>query len=220
MNAHPQLTAEDARQIVRYIFSLTDKGKTARAIPLQGKLALTYNEKEPKGQHVIVAAYTDKGANGVDSLTGEAVITLRNQQVRAVFADALHGFPRFRDNLSEGPHKSYVLLKDVDLTHVTGFRYRYASGAATGHVEVRLDSRAGPVVSSTAYPATGGMDTFGTISGKLDKPVSGRHDVYFIAVKPLPPNEGVIKWGEIGIEPDAMPPASAARNVPIIKRPH
>ncbi len=204
MNAHPQLTIEDTRQIVRYIFSLTDPGKQAQAIPLQGKLPLVYNDKEPKGQHVIVAAYTDKGAQGVDSLTGTAVVTLRNQQVRAVFADELHGFPRFRDNLSDGPHKSYVMLKDVDLTQVTGFTYHYASGAAAGQVEVRLDSRAGPVVSSTAYPATGGMDSFATVSGRLNKPVSGRHDVYFIAVKPSPPHDGVIKWGEIRMELGVM----------------
>lgn len=200
MNAHPQLTPDDTRQIVRYIFSLADKGKTAQAIPLQGRLPLAYNEKEPRGQHVIVAAYTDRGAAGADSLTGTAVITLRNHQVRAVFADELHGFPRFRDNLSDGPHKSYVMLKNVDLTHVKGFTYRYASGDAAGVVEVRLDSRAGPIVASTVYPATGGMDKFNTISGKLDKPVTGRHDVYFFAMKPVKPNDGVIKWGEIGFE--------------------
>jgi cytochrome c len=197
MNAHPQLTTEDTKEIVRYIFSLTDKQKTQTAIPWQGSLKLTYNEKEPKGQHVMVVTYTDKGSPATGPLTTTAVVRLRNKYVRVVNADQLNGYPRFRDNLSEGAHKSFFLLKDVDLTSVKGFTYRYACRDQASVVEVRLDSRSGPVVSSTPYTATGSGDKFSTVTGTLDKPVTGKHDVYFIAVKPTRPNDAIIKWGAV-----------------------
>ncbi len=211
MSAHPQLSAQDAQEMVRYIFSLTDKQKSQTILPLQGFLALKDNPKgDVKGQYTIMASYTDKGESTapadrlggkvVGPLTGTDVVTLRNANVKPAYADAYVGFPRFRDNLSPGGHKSYILLKNIDLSGIKAFQYEYGSANQTGEIEVRIDSQAGPIVSTTGYGPTGGWDILKTVRGQLNKAISGRHDVYFFAIKRTKPNDEILKLTTIRFE--------------------
>ncbi|NEU70109.1 carbohydrate-binding protein [Spirosoma agri] len=201
MSAHPQLSPQDAQEMVRYIFSLTDKQKSQTVLPLQGSLALKDNPKgDVKGQYTVVASYTDKGNKAVGPLTGTDVVTLRNANVKPAYADAHVGFSRFRDNLSPGGHKSYILLKNIDLSGIKAFQYEYGSANQTGEIEVRIDSQAGPVISTTSYGPTGSWDTLKTVRGQLNKPVPGRHDVYFFAIKRAKPNDEILKLTNIRFE--------------------
>ena len=78
------------------------------------------------------------------------------------------------------------------------FEYLYSAEASDGYIEVRLDSRAGPVVSKTAFARTGSWNENKTLKGELDKPVSGRHDVYFFVLKKEhPDNQGFINLKRI-----------------------
>ncbi|RYF91827.1 MAG: PKD domain-containing protein, partial [Chitinophagaceae bacterium] len=196
MSAHPQLARRDAESIVKYIYSLTDKKPAQKALPLTGQLNLPFYDHEPAGQYTIVATYTDKGGNVVGPLKGTDVITIRNAKVNPMYADEYPGFPRFGDNLSSGRHKAYILLRNIDLDGIKGFSYLYSADDNDGVIEVRLDSRAGPVVSKTDFTATG-SDTK-TVTGSLEKPVGGRHDVYFFVLKKgVPDNSGIINLKEI-----------------------
>ncbi|MFD1144706.1 ThuA domain-containing protein [Larkinella insperata] len=198
MSAHPQVAEADAQEMVRYIFSLTDKPRDPKPLPLQGSLALNDHQKdEVRGQYTLLASYTDKGGQAVGPLTGTEVVTLRNAKVRTVFADAHVGFSRFRDNLSQGGHKAYILLKNTDLTNINQFVYEYASGNNTGEIEVRIDSQAGPVISRTSYGPSGDWGKLKLLTGKVTKPVSGKHDVYFVAIKRDKPNDEVLKLTSI-----------------------
>lgn len=201
MSAHPQLSHRDAESIVKYIYSLTDKKPSQQAVPLSGQLNLPFYDHEPGGQYTIVATYTDKGGNQAGPLKGTDVVTIRNPKVNPMYADDYPGFPRFGDNLSAGRHKGYILLKNIDLTGIKGFSYLYAADKSDGFVEVRLDSRAGPVVSKTEFGATGNWSDNKTLSATLDKPVTGKHDVYFFVLKKgKPDNSGLISLKEINFE--------------------
>ncbi|MBO0950811.1 ThuA domain-containing protein [Fibrella forsythiae] len=201
MSAHPQLSTQDAQEMVRYIYSLTDPTKKQAVLPLQGTLALTDHPKDDlQGQYTLLASYKDKGGNLVKPLTGTDLIRLRSATVKAAYADAHVGFSRFRDNLSQGGHKSYILLKNIDLTGIKQFTYEYGSANQAGEVEVRIDSQAGPVVSSVAYGPTGSWDTLKQVTGLLSKPVTGRHDVYFFAIKRTKPNDEILKFSTIQFE--------------------
>ena len=159
MSAHPQIPVQDAQEMVKYIFSLTDARKQ-KAVPVQGRLAL--NEHKPddaRGQYSLLATYTDKGGKGVGPLTGTEVVTLRNANVKTLNADAYVGFPRFGNRLTAGGHKAYVLLKGIDMTTIKSLTYDYSSLNKDGEIEVRLDSYAGPVVSRAPYKATGDWKT-------------------------------------------------------------
>ncbi len=197
MSAHPQIPQQDAQEMVKYIFSLTDE-QTRKTVPLQGSLALNEHKAEDaRGEYTLVATYTDKGGTGIGPLTGTDIVTLRNAKVRTLNADAYVGFPRFGNRLGAGSHKAYVLLKGVDMTGIQSLTYEYSSLNKAGEIEVRLDSYAGPVVSRTAYPVTGDWKTTGQVTGAFDKPLTGRHDVYVIVVKRDKPNTDIIQLNSI-----------------------
>lgn len=201
MSAHPQLSIDDTRDIVNYIFSLTDKKTNSKVnIPLSGTINFKYNESEPQGQYTIIASYTDKGGKIVGPLKSTSMITLRPADMNAAFADAYVGFPRFRDKLSEGSDYAYLLLKNIDLTGINALVYNYGSKNRDGEIVVRIDSKAGPVISSVAYQQTGSFDKEKTIIGKITRPVTGRHDVYIYAMKRTKPNDGIIRFNTIGFE--------------------
>ena len=197
MSAHPQIPAQDAQEMVKYIFSLTDVSQQ-KTLPLQGNVTLNeHKPEEARGQYVFVAAYTDNGGKVVGPLTGTDVVTLRNATVKTINADAYVGFPRFGNRLSAGNHKSYVLLKDIDMATIKSLTYDYSSLNKDGDIEVRLDSYAGPVVSRAPYKATGAWDKTAQVTGMLDKPFTGKHDVYVVVMKHDKPNDGIIQLNSI-----------------------
>jgi cytochrome c len=198
MSAHPQLKMKDTREIVKYIFSLTDKKKKETPIPSSGSLTLNFNDEEPRGQYTIVASYSDKGAKGIAPITSTDIITIRNSKVQTVYADAHTGFARFGNNLASGRHKALILLKNVDLTNIHGFDYAYSTDNSNGVIEARLDSRAGPVVSTAPFVPTG--DSTKTTTGVLDAPVTGRHDIYFLVMKKDKPYDESIALKEISFK--------------------
>lgn len=193
MAAHPQIPMDDAREIVRYILSLADENNQAATLPSSGRVVFSKHKKdEPRGVYSLLATYTDKGGNGVGPLTGSELLTLRNARVRTVFADAHEGFPRWGNSLSQGGHKSYILLKNVDMTGIKGFVYEYAAADKSGYIEVRVDSYAGPIVSKADFVATGSWGNDGKVEATLEAPLEGRHDMYFFVMKPEKPNNDLI----------------------------
>lgn len=201
MAAHPQIPLEDAREIVKYILSLGEQKQRQQSLPQEGRLALkSHKKEEPRGIYTLTASYTDKGGNGTGTLTGAEVVTLRNAKVRSVFADGLQGFPRWGNSISQGGHKSYVLLKNIDLTGIRGFAFEYAAADKDGFIEVRLDSYAGPVVSKTDFKSTGSWGSRAEVKGELSEPLAGKHDLYFFIMKPEKPNDNLATLQTISFE--------------------
>ncbi|MDQ3394464.1 MAG: carbohydrate-binding protein [Bacteroidota bacterium] len=166
-----------------------------------GSLHFKQHQKEHlNGQYTIIASYTDKGNNNIAPLTGHELVNLRNARVSTAFADVYKGFPRWRNSLGEGDHKSFVLLKDIDLSGIKKFTYEYASLNKDGVIEVRINSQEGPVISSVAYSATGSWDKRETVTGVLKTAVEGRNDLYFMVLKKEKPNDKIINLSHITFE--------------------
>lgn len=199
MSAHPQISASDAKEIVKYIFSLTDKKKLSGKIPLakMGALQLESYPEDPEGRYQFTASYTDKGYKTMGPMTGTDRISVRNATQQAVFADAHPGFPRFRNSLSEAGNKAYLLFKDIDLSNISKFTYNYASKNRDGEILVRMDSQIGPVISRVTFDPTGSFEKFEDLEAPLLKKISGKHHLYFVVVRTKLPDDALIKLNTI-----------------------
>ena len=85
-------------------------------------------------------------------------------------------------------------MKNVDLSGIKEFVYSF-SAESDGYIEVRLDSRAGPVINKMPFDKS---DESRTMAAELDNPVAGRHDVYFFVLKKEhPDNDGFVNLKKI-----------------------
>jgi cytochrome c len=182
MSAHPQLTLDEASQMVKYILSITDSKDPKKMLPLQGSVSLkSYKENEPGGVYTLTAKYTDKGTNSAGSLSDSEVVRLRSAKMRPIDADMYVGIDRWGDSFGSAKNKSYVLLKNVDLTGIKKITYEY-NAQKSGEIEVRLESFNGPLLVATPFSETKNWDNKQTLVAKIEKPVDGRHHLFIIFV--------------------------------------
>ncbi|AHM62946.1 PKD domain-containing protein [Flammeovirgaceae bacterium 311] len=201
MSAHPQVSVQDATEMVKYILSLAEPKEQKKALPLQGTLALNQHKKEePKGRYVLTASYTDQGGKGVGLLTATEVVNLRSARVKTIHADFYKGFPRFKDRIDPGDHKSFVLLKDIDLTGIKKITYTYYA-EKDAVIEARIGSQEGPAISSVSVKQSAcEWGSPETITTSVSVPTTGRHNVYFVVLKPHKPSNKVAAIHEIYFE--------------------
>jgi cytochrome c len=200
MSAHPQLSKEDAGEIVKYILTLTAK-KTNVSLPAKGTVTLKehLNTKD-QGRYILSASYTDNGGK-ITPLTAKQALVLRPLKVQAEDADGYFNIRKEDKRIAAISNKSYFVLKNIDLKGITKITYNYASQRQSGSIEVHTDSPKGPVVSTIDFTPTGDWDKFADISAPLTDP-GAKHDLYFVFVKKTKPNNELldINWIAFGTE--------------------
>ena len=172
MSAHPQISEEQARDMVRYILSLSQP-----VVPLATGISATIIDRqtvspEAKGHYLIEARYTDRGGKGVKPLRAESKQVLRSSVVNALEFDQMYDASYKNDVLTGGRHESWAMIRHVDLT---GIRQLTLMGAFNGRMEIHLDSPAGPLVGAT--PMQQRSKELKTHPITLT-PTTGFHDVY------------------------------------------
>lgn len=189
MSAHPQLAREDVAKIVTYILSLSaDKPKS---LPQSGLVKFTEHKKaNGKGRYILRAVYTDQGGEAVP-LTGGATLVLRPARVQAEEADELHNIKIGEKSIGSVHHKSYFVLKNIDLKDVRYVTYNYASLNRDATIEVRVGSTKGELISSAPYTATGDWEKSRILTAAIKDP-GGKNDLYFVIVRAEPPNDHVL----------------------------
>ncbi|MEK6782892.1 MAG: ThuA domain-containing protein [Bacteroidota bacterium] len=195
MAAHPQVSPADASEIVKYVLSLANKN-VASTLPAKG----TYTTKIPKGVpdrgvFVLRAAYSDKGANGIPSISSEKIMALRSASVPAGKADEWDAVMKF--NLPDPPldlmiisgNNSRISFKQIDLTGIDQIAFVVMAQedmmhAAGGVIEVRIDLPTGTLLgqSSTITVQKGKLtgNPQPQIAVAKLTPTSGIHDIYFV----------------------------------------
>lgn len=198
MSAHPQLSREDAGEIVKYVLSLGNEQPDVR-LPQRGSTDLTEHVgKETQGRYVLTASYTDKGG-AILPLTRSDVLVLRPARVQAGDADVLTKVEKQGRRVGNAQNGGYFGFKAIDLTGITALTYRYASKDRDATLELHLDAPDGPVVSTLSYSATGDRRTYAEKRVPLT-PTTGRHDLYFVVRKDEAPDDNLIsvEWIEFG----------------------
>src|SRR5688572_25892011 len=189
MSAHPQLSKEEATEMVKYILSITEK-KESNALPAQGQVVLNQHLAKPEeGRYLLTASYTDKGGN-VLPMSSRNQMILRPARWQAEEAEVLYNLEKNEWRLGSIHHGSWFVFRNVDLRDVTHLTYRYSSLDKSGTLQVRLDGATGPVVSTLGFQKTGAWNSYTMATVPIRDP-GGLHDLYFVFSKTDTPNRNL-----------------------------
>ncbi len=185
MSAHPQLTNQEASEMVRYILSLAND-KPANSQPLAGDYKPVSQEKP--GSYVLTASYTDRGNGAIGPLTQSQTVALRSPVLKATTADKKQSIfeyeiPKLGAAAIGTATGSYLMFDSLDMTGIRGMSATaFASDdrVAGGKLEAHLDSPTGPQLGS-ADVKTG---TNGPVNVPFNSPVTGMHRLYLVFVNP------------------------------------
>lgn len=189
MSPHPDLGEAQAEEIVHYILSLADTSRIS--LPVKGNLK--FNEhKKGEGAYLLLAAYTDKGANGIPPLSAREYIALRPPFLKMEqFDEGTAGVVSltslsFLNYISRLQHNGFVKFKQIDLSGIKKLKYRVQLDGEGGTVELRLDRRNGKSVSTLIIPPGKVQDRAKdwVILTTDITPVEGIHDLYFVFINP------------------------------------
>lgn len=187
MSAHPQLSKEDAMEMVKYVLSVSDK-KDDKRLPQQGTIVLNQHQGTgERGRYILSASYTDKGG-AITPLTTKTALYLRPSKVEAESADQIYNIQRSDRQLGSINNGSYFMFSGIDLKDITSLTYRYSSLNRDAAIKVRVDSLKGPVISTLDVAPTGNWNTFQELTTTINDP-GGKHDLYFQFVKTDTPNK-------------------------------
>lgn len=194
MNAHPQLSKEEATEIVKYVLAL---GETQSTLPPQGtRLLKEHTDAGKPGLYQLTASYTDVGGGGIAPLTGKTSLWLRPAQVEVEQADSLYQIKKDRAGISAIKNGSFFALKNIDLKEIKHLTYRYAVSEPGLKVEVHSGSPGGPVVSTLTYAPSGSGGTFAEATAPV-KASAGMQDLYFVFIRQEEKeskNSGALDW--------------------------
>jgi len=176
MAAQAQLSDKEAKKIAQYILTLGQK-QPENLRPLTGTIQTSSFDG---GTFVLEASYTDKGGDDTDPITCYEQLMLRHGgHIEAEnFDKAPSIIPKqftqdatpYIDNLRPG---NYVLYKNIDLTSIHSVQYKWRN-LRNGTVEMRIDSKDGPVICTHNYPPfTGDRNHVEPIIS-----TEGFHDIY------------------------------------------
>lgn len=190
MSAHPQLSQEDAREMVGYILSLSQEKQAAGSLPLKGSYTMAVpKDDKGEGTYVVRAAYKDKGSKDVPSITAEKTLLLRNAKMPAGKANKAEGAMKYGTILIAQANGGYMAFNNLDLTGIEQIAFTASApkqqvNAAGGTIEVRLGSPTGKLVGETALisPAEGAPSLTNMpapVVARLSG-ATGFHDVYFV----------------------------------------
>lgn len=195
MSAHPQLSPQDADEMVKYILALNDPNKNFKPIGANGILPLKEHlDNKTTGYYTVKASYTDNGVTGLKPEKAEDIVRLRYHELRAMDADKHPGFVFDWGELRQGASKAYLVFKNIDLTNIKTIAFEYASMDKSGEIEVRENSVAGPILAKTTFTPTEGWGKMKWVESKLEKQVDGVRDLYIVAVKRDKPTDNLIKF--------------------------
>lgn len=196
MAAHPQLSMDEAGQIVKYILTLATP-QAAGSLPASGSVALKdHLGKEKYGSYVLAATYTDGGGNATP-LTGNGLLLLRSLRVQAEDADSVNNINSSAQELGAIHNKSFFVFRNIDLKGIRKVTYNYSSLNRDATLEIHTGSVSGPVISKLDFKATGSWEKFKEVTVPVKDP-GGKNDLYFVFSKEQQPDQHLftLDWFE------------------------
>jgi cytochrome c len=197
MSAHPQLTKEDASEIVKYILTLNDV-KQAASLPREGSITLKdHLDNKDEGRYILTASYTDKGG-AITPLTTTRSLVLRPAKVFANSADMYDKVAKINKVITVSDDHAYFMLKSIDLKNIDQLVYNYSTRNLEGKIEVHTDSPTGTVISTFNFKPNADNTPVEQSASLTD--TQGKHDLYFIFTKSPANSKGWINLVWVNFE--------------------
>lgn len=185
MSAHPQLTEEEAAEMVQYILSLDD---VAPSLPLAGSIRFKEHESLT-GAYFLTTAYQDKGAGAIAPIQERALLTFRSPRLQ------IEDYPRgdhiwqntFGDSRQFTAYaigdSSFSKIEHIDLSGIRKIHFRLDSEKG-GTIRLRLGQLDGPIVGNLKVPTRPEKSDWSTYTMPINA-TSGFHDLFFEYLPPL-----------------------------------
>ncbi len=217
MSAHPQVSEEDAGEMVRWILSLGAPPKPKQSLPRSGDYVLSVpppkdKKSRPKpGTYIFKATYRDRGTASQMPLEEGETIALRAAFQQAEQADSMsknirtyRPFDGDTVVLNELKSNSFFVFKHADLSSISSVAVGIGSGDkrykfSGGRLELHLDGPTGPLLGKVAIPSKNASDKmeFSEVVLPLNFRADGKfHDLYFVVKNENNPSQPVaaIDW--------------------------
>ncbi len=137
--------------------------------------------------YVLDASYQDRGR---PRLSARDRVTLQPRRKEAEHYDRASGIRVVNNSEGGGAglvsgisHGDWLSVTPVNLKNVSGIRFRVASAANGGTLELRLGAPDGPLLGSVAVPVTGGGQTWTEVTAPVVDPGS-THELFVVARNP------------------------------------
>ncbi|WP_229201762.1 ThuA domain-containing protein [Arsenicibacter rosenii] len=204
MSAHPQLSIDDTKDMVRYILSLADD-KSANKKPVKGEYVPAPKSKD--GSYIFSASYTDRGNGAMGPLTATSSVALRNPKVKASTYDEGKGVSRTKgtsgaDVVISNSTQSYIAFNNIDLNGIRKLSLTPVKDAkaAGGKIEVRLGSPTGALIGEAEIKG----DATSPVEVPLRQPGGAAQTVYFVFVNPSAGTKALLTLDTIQFAGDSM----------------
>jgi cytochrome c len=178
MSAHPQLSKEEATEMVKYVLSVINEQKE-NVLPKKDSITLSEHiGTGEEGRYILTSSYTDNG-NDVTPLTKKDMLVLRPAKVRVENADKTYNLEINDGFLTDIKQGSYFVLKNIDLKDIHHITYNIASKENGGNIAVHVGGLKGKLVSTIDYSPTGSYEKFSEVFAPVTDP-GGKNDLYFV----------------------------------------
>lgn len=200
MPGHPELSAEQASDIIQYILSLK---RSRWELPAVGSFRFpSENKSSDHGAYVFSVDTRDRGANSIGPLSARKTYVMRHPLVQVEDFD--HGNVRIGTittaftSFARARHNTHIRFDSLDLTHIHRLEYRIQANGPGGKVELRLDSLNGEVVSKldvVAGKVNNAKEGWNTVAADVRK-TTGMHNLYFVFENPEAPSGSIfnVDW--------------------------
>ncbi len=152
MSAHPQLTLDEATEMVKYILSVSQV--KIESVPLEGKHVFDLHPpaKEEQEKYVFKADYTDKGNAPATPLKTEKSWVFRPPLLKAITCDEhFHcDLNTYSQSVRFNDDQAYIAFKDIDLTGIRSITLGIDTILTHGGMEIRIGKPDGQLLGEAA----------------------------------------------------------------------
>jgi cytochrome c len=188
MSAHPQLSVEQAQEMVTFILSLKDDAQATRPLPPAGSFVPDAHVKDKSaGDYILTVSYKDKVVNGIGPNTVRERIIFRHPEVNALASSAQEGVSTSGSAIAFTKDQSWILFKDIDLTGIRSITFIASAHQNGGTLTVRAEEPNGNElarINVSRNKAAKRLRAEAPLPWKGNrsplKQTKGKHDVYIV----------------------------------------